>query len=557
MSAQHASRATASIFHHPDAVESDDKPLAGRRTAGQSFLGGYARHVQAQAVHCVAANQAHVDHFRELMADYGWNGQVQGAFMHQPNTLSDPGVVFLPGPGLGTHAWPRRRTGQRTFSLCGITHTVSTKRIMEGLFDTLTGPTEAWDAIICTSKAVHSVVDTQLDEVEAYLKRRFSARRVPRPQLPIIPLGIDTSRFETKPEWRKKWRDEYKVSDDGIVIMSMGRLSVFEKLHPAPLMIALEKAAQQTEQKITLLMVGWFGDKATETLHRKAAAEFAPSVQVAFPNGRDADLRYEIWSAADIFTLPVDNIQETYGLAPVEAMAAGLPVVCSDWNGFKDTIVDGETGIRVRTLMSRPGAGRSIAERYETGQDNYHQYLGFVHQRTAIDVPEMANAFSSLIQNPDLRARMGAAGKARAKQIYDWEAIIPQYQTLWADLNDRRARDSPASPREGAEPANPAAVDPFRLYARYPSDTITGSAVLNADTALDADQVQALVELTGASNIKRLVTAQDNIVKISALIVEHGPLRLDDLVTRSGFTPAVTEGAVLWLAKFDKVRITV
>ena len=549
--------ATASIFHHPDAVESDDKPLAGRRTAGQSFLGGYARHVQAQELHCVAANQSHVDHFRELVTDYGWSGPVQGAFMHQPNTLTKPGVVFLPGPGLGAHAWPRRRIGQRGFSLCGITHTVSTRRIMEGLFDTLTGPTESWDAVICTSKAVHDVVETQLDEVETYLKRRFGARRVPRPQLPIIPLGIDTSRFGTKPEWRAKWRKEYNVSDDGIVIMSMGRLSLFEKLHPAPLMIALEKAAQQTDKKITLLMVGWFGDKPTEDLHRKAAAEFAPSVTVEFPNGRDADLRYEIWSAADIFTLPVDNIQETYGLAPVEAMAAGLPVVCSDWNGFKDTIVDGETGIRVRTLMSRAGVGRSIAERFEQGQDNYHQYLGFVHQRTVIDVPEMAQAFLSLIESRELREKMGAAGKARARQLYDWEAVIPQYQALWSDMNARRARDIPASPREGSEPANPAGVDPFRLYAGYPSDTITNPAVLRADQALSAEQVQHLVEVTGAAQIKRLVTSQENILRISALIHEHGPIRLDELTAKSGLTPAVTEGAVLWLAKYDNVRIDV
>ena len=549
--------ATASIFHHPDAVESDDKPLAGRRTAGQSFLGGYARHVQADTLHCAAANQAHIEHFRELVTDYGWKGPVEGAFMHQPNTLTKPGVVFLPGPGLGAHAWPRRRIGQRAFSLCGITHTVSTKRIMEGMFDTITGPTESWDAIICTSKAVHSVVDTQLDEVETYLKRRFGARRVPRPQLPIIPLGIDTSRFETKPEWRKKWRDEFGVGEDGIVIMSMGRLSVFEKLHPAPLMIALERAAQQTKKKITLLMVGWFNDQGTEKLHRIAAKQFAPSVQVDFPNGRDADLRYEIWSAADIFTLPVDNIQETYGLAPVEAMAAGLPVVCSDWNGFKDTIVDCETGIRVRTLMSRPGVGRSIAERFENGQDNYHQYLGFVHQRTAIDVPEMAEAFRSLIDNPDLRAKMGAAGKRRAKQLYDWQAVIPQYQALWADMNARRHREFPTSPREGVEAGNPAGVDPFRLYAQYPSDAITNPTVISADAALTEEDLKNLVDWTGAAALKRLVTSQENILQVSAMVAERGPIRLDELAAKVGLTPAVTEGAVLWLAKYNRVRIDV
>ena len=555
MTAASGGEATAAIFHHPDAVESPDKPLAGRRTAGQSFLGGYARHVKAQELHCAAGNQAHVEHFRELMTEYGWDGPVNGMLMHQPATLGKPGVVFLPGPGLGAHAWPRRRIGQRHFSLCGITHTVSTRRIMEGLMDTLTGPVEDWDAIICTSKAVHSVVDNQLDEVEAYLSRRFGARRVPRPMLPIIPLGIHTDRFERKPEWRTKWRAEYNVPDDGIVIMSMGRLSVYEKMHPVPLMMALERAAQQTGRKITFLMVGWFGGDATETLHREAARAYAPSVQVEFPDGRDADLRFEIWSAADIFTLPVDNIQETYGLAPVEAMAAGLPVVCSDWNGFKDTIVDGETGIRVRTLMSREGSGRTIAERFEDGQDNYYQYLGFVHQRTAIDVRELANAYASLIENPDLRARMGEAGKARARQFYDWAAVIPQYQALWAEQNARRARGVPTSPRDGTQPANPTGVDPFRLYRNYPSDTITDGTVLSAERAYSDAEVQALIERTGAAALKRLVTAKENLVRVSDLVHEHGPIQMKALAEKSGLNTFAAEGAVLWLAKYDCIRV--
>ena len=36
-----------------------------------------------------------------------------------------------------------------------------------------------------------------------------------------------------------------------------------------------------------------------------------------------------------------DNIQETFGLTPVEAMAAGLPCVMSDWDGYRDTVRDG------------------------------------------------------------------------------------------------------------------------------------------------------------------------------------------------------------------------
>jgi glycosyltransferase involved in cell wall biosynthesis len=54
-----------------------------------------------------------------------------------------------------------------------------------------------------------------------------------------------------------------------------------------------------------------------------------------------------------------DNIQETFGIVPIEAMAAGLPVVVLDWDGYKNTVRDGIDGFRVPTLMS--GAGSQTA----------------------------------------------------------------------------------------------------------------------------------------------------------------------------------------------------
>ena len=45
----------------------------------------------------------------------------------------------------------------------------------------------------------------------------------------------------------------------------------------------------------------------------------------------------------------VDNPQETFGLAVAEAMAAGVPLVVSDWNGYRDLVRDGIDGFRVPT----------------------------------------------------------------------------------------------------------------------------------------------------------------------------------------------------------------
>lgn len=60
--------------------------------------------------------------------------------------------------------------------------------------------------------------------------------------------------------------------------------------------------------------------------------------------------RLAVYSAADIFVSPSDNMQETFGLTLLEAGAAELPAVVSDWDGYRDIIVHDETGFLVPVL---------------------------------------------------------------------------------------------------------------------------------------------------------------------------------------------------------------
>ena len=71
------------------------------------------------------------------------------------------------------------------------------------------------------------------------------------------------------------------------------------------------------------------------------------------------------------------------------------------------------------------------------------------------------------------------------------------------------------------------------------------------------DQLNLLVERTGAVSLKRLVTSRENLLLVAGIVHEHGPIRMDDLSARSGLNPYTAEGAVLWLAKFDRVQIDV
>jgi glycosyltransferase involved in cell wall biosynthesis len=129
---------------------------------------------------------------------------------------------------------------------------------------------------------------------------------------------------------------------------------------------ALEKAAKNLPagQKVMLVECGWHANDLIRKAFAEAAAQASPSVKVVNLDGRNASARQSGWAGADIFCSLSDNIQETFGLVPLEAMAAGLPVVVSDWDGYKDTVQDGVEGYRIPTLQPAPGLGNDLALRH-------------------------------------------------------------------------------------------------------------------------------------------------------------------------------------------------
>jgi len=112
---------------------------------------------------------------------------------------------------------------------------------MEGMHNLIAEPVEPWDAIICTSRAVQSVVKTQMELEAEYYRRRFGAARVPIPQLPLIPLGIHAADFGQTDAGRAAMRARFETPDDAVVVMTMGRFTAVEKANPAPMFIALEQ----------------------------------------------------------------------------------------------------------------------------------------------------------------------------------------------------------------------------------------------------------------------------------------------------------------------------
>ncbi|WP_176556135.1 glycosyltransferase [Rubellimicrobium rubrum] len=546
--------AVPAIFFHTDQIEGEGKDLVGRRSAGTGFLNGWLAHAGGAEIRALVETADHGRALEQLLRDRGEPRPLRVTALQGGGDFSAADCVFFPGPGYHGASWRRQRLGPQNCSLVGLTHTVSTRRIIEGLHALMSEPVEEWDAIICTSRAVQSVVARQFEMEADYFRQRFGARRVPQPQLPVIPLGIDAAAFVPRPGGREAIRQAQGVPEQAVVVMTMGRLSVVEKANPVPLLLALEEVARGLDRPVHLWLTGWASRPEEEALHREMA-QLAPSVTVRLLDGRLPAIRRDVWAGADIFTLPSDSIQETFGLVPVEAMAAGLPVVMPDWDGFRDTVLHGETGFLVPTRMAPPGMGASLARRFGDRTDGYLHHLTLVQGHVQIDVPAYARALGALAGDATLRARMGAAGQWHVREHLDWSRVIPRYLDLARALAERRAGAVPTTPALRPGSPNPLEIDTFDLYAGYPSTTLSADTPLYPGREVGPEFLALIDHLSGRDLYRRHLVTIEVALRILAEVRAQPGLTVADLARRLGMERTAMGTASLSLAKSDALRL--
>jgi glycosyltransferase involved in cell wall biosynthesis len=543
------SPANAALFYVHEAFSTGMPKLMGRNAAGASFLAGYARHAGVERFLCYARSRAEFQHFEEQLGkrECVWIpfGNLQG--------LSDAGTLFVYGPGIGDQCWQRGFSAAPPWSVVGLTHTISSARVMEDFASLLTTPVEPWDALVCTSAAVKRTVQDAVERYGAWLAERCGGRAPAlRAELPVIPLGVDCGAFpagERREKLRAALRKKVQAGADDVVFLFVGRLSYHAKAHPLPMFLALEAAAKRARRKLTLLLAGYFYNESIGKQFVEAAKRFCPSVRVVVVEGRNAEARDAAWAAADVFTSLSDNIQESFGLAPVEAMAAGLPAVVSDWDGYRDTVLEGESGFRVPTAMPAD-AGAEIALRYLSDADDYDRYIGNVSQCTAVDVAATTQAYERLIADPALRRRMGEAGRERARRVFDWSAVVPAYQALWRELGERRRAAGAQRPRP------PLRDDPFRLFAAFPSHRIGAASEVRLLAAQAMAEVERLAALPLNNFAGALLLGREELGRLFGALRADAPRAVREL--EELFPPGRRDALLRtlgWLAKGGVVRV--
>ncbi|MEE4562238.1 glycosyltransferase family 4 protein [Paenibacillus polymyxa] len=393
----------------------------------------------------------------------------------------------------------------------------------------LLAPVQPYDSLICTSTSVKKVVQSILERISLDLLEKKQIKLSYNGRLDVIPLGVDTDHF--KPIDQMEARQQLNIPPNKFVLLWLGRLSAFDKADLYPLLIVFRRLLKKNND-LLLVLAG----------HDRAANPHLPSLKqyvdelgitehVVFMQDYNVIKRNVIFSAADIFTSPIDNLQETFGLTPIEAMACGIPQVVSDFDGYKDTVCEGVTGFKIPTVWTKCDTDIQTAGLLPCNMEHrlvFHHLL--TAQSVALDLDCYESRIQLLIDNPDLKRQMGENSRERALSLYQWKHVVDQYDALWEELSHIEKMNNQAKESGLISFLEPHYFQDFNVYVSEIIDvdselfiTEEGKEIIEGKLSYvnHYEEEEALLETGVAWQVLQAISMQQDNITIENLVEQY------------------------------------
>ena len=202
-------------------------------------------------------------------------------------------------PGLAEEARLRSFFGDDTYAISGVTHTFASRTVVEAVSLFAIAPVQAVGSRSAPRRpSIRRSSSDLLANAEEQLRARLGADLHPAADAdhPARHRCASVRRIEPA---RIHWRTKLGIDEDATVVLFFGRLSVHAKASPFQLAQALEIAAQKSAE-LEIVWCGWFADDFQQKCFMTTAKAMAPSVRFHHLDGRESDVRFSIWSAADV-----------------------------------------------------------------------------------------------------------------------------------------------------------------------------------------------------------------------------------------------------------------
>jgi D-inositol-3-phosphate glycosyltransferase len=417
----------------------------------------------------------------------------------------------------------RRFHGRSTWPVVGIIHALSYSGMLPHALVTYLENKRPYDSLICTSRVGRRVLEQMFSGFSKGLEERLGVPVAYQARLPVIPLGTDTETF--RPRDQAEARRGLGIQPDATVFLYLGRISMIDKMDPFPLLLTFCKGVAKTNSRALLIVAG---DDTQQNL-MGTLKEFAKGLGAAervifLPNVKSED-KLLLYSAADVFVSLSDTVQETFGLTIIEAMASGLPVIASDWSGYKESVLHNETGFLAPTYW-----GRCVDEVSSSalvrGDQAAHWILA---QSLSVDLKSLNESMVALAGNAELRRQMGAKARQRAVECYSWPVIIRKYEELWRELLTEAAACTEEKRIEGHGISS---FDYLNMFGHYATNIIDEDARVKI-TSHGRNFLDKELELTPLNHDLRSFSQKLN-YQIASVCEREGELKIVDLIKSLG-----------------------
>ncbi len=259
----------------------------------------------------------------------------------------------------------------------------SEKRRMQGAADTSPRERLAQEARIM--READRIIATSSNEIFELCRLGADPRR-----LKIVPCGVDVAFFEPAGrEYALPRRRPFRALTLSRLVERKGVADAISALRDVP-EVELVVAGGPSPAEL-----GYDTEAQRLSVHALACG-VADRVTLVGRVGRGDIPR--LLRAADAVVCAA--WYEPFGIVPLEAMASGIPVIATAVGGHNDTVIDRFTGLHVAAHEPR----------------------------------SIAAALGELVRDPALRARLGAAGKARVQQRFTWDRVAAETSKVYRAL---------------------------------------------------------------------------------------------------------------------------
>jgi glycosyltransferase involved in cell wall biosynthesis len=242
---------------------------------------------------------------------------------------------------------------------------------------------------LIAAAAVHAVSERERRAIEAL-------------GLPVrvvtIPLGVDLPAGEDRDQYGSR---VHQATNGTVNVLFLSRL------HPKKgVELLLDAVGRLGQQHPIHLSVAGEGDEAYVRSLKDRTIRDGLGSRVTFTGFVAGAVKRRLFEQADLFVLP--SYDENFGMAVAEALSTGLPVVVTE-------------DVALANQVRAAGAGLVVPR----------------------DARALARALCTLVDDPDLRQRMGEAGRQLAKSEFSWSSVGQRLAALYRELMaDRSLRQA-------------------------------------------------------------------------------------------------------------------